>query len=137
VITVLHEQRQTELPDSAMEGDGLWLDATQIERATGWSWKPEGLCREEVCMPVPAAAEGELVRDGRLNLAALWRRSGQPVLRDSDSSTWVLGTGAIQRSAALASLNAPEFELPDLEGRPHRLSSYRGRKVFLVTWASW
>jgi peroxiredoxin len=37
----------------------------------------------------------------------------------------------------LASLEAPDFALPDWQGRPHRLSHYRGRKVLLATWASW
>jgi peroxiredoxin len=49
----------------------------------------------------------------------------------------VLGAGATQRAEALASGEAPDFELPDLTGRMHRLSDYRGRRVFLVTWASW
>ena len=34
-------------------------------------------------------------------------------------------------------LTAPDFSLPDLEGREHSLSDYRGNKVFLATWASW
>jgi hypothetical protein len=67
----------------------------------------------------------------------MWRRSGQPVVHDAASHTWVLGTGAAQRGAALSSLEAPDFELPDLSGRAHRLSDYRGRKVFLASWASW
>jgi len=88
-----------------------------------------------VCVPLPRGAD--MIRDGRLDLAAAWRRSGQPVVHDSASRVWVLGTGAAQRSAALASLQAPDFELPDLDGRLHRLSAHRGRKVFLTTWASW
>jgi hypothetical protein len=88
-------------------------------------------------MPLPRGAVSELVRDDRLDLAAMWRRSGQPVVHDAASRTWVLGTGAAQRSSALATLQAPDFTLPDLEGRMHTLSSYRGRKVFLATWASW
>ena len=32
---------------------------------------------------------------------------------------------------------APDFSLPDINGQPHRLSDYRGKKVFLATWASW
>jgi len=138
VITVLHEQRQTQWPDAAADGDALWLDDAAIEQATGWRWKPEGLCHGELCVPLPpVAAAAEVVRDGRLDLAAMWRRSGQPVVRDSASCHWVFGTGAAQRSAALATLQAPDFELPDLDGRGHRLSHYRGRKVLLATWASW
>jgi peroxiredoxin len=49
----------------------------------------------------------------------------------------VLGEGAARRSDALASLQAPDFELPDLDGHLHRLSDCRGRRVFLATWASW
>ena len=40
------------------------------------------------------------------------------------------------RQEALASLIAPDFTLPDLDGRPHTLSAHRGKKVFLVAWAS-
>jgi len=145
VITVLHEQRETQWPDAAAEGDALWLDADAVASATGWAWKPEGLCRGDTCVPLPrgrAAAEAggaasPVVREGRLDLAAVWRHSGQPVVRDAASRTWVLGTGAAQRGAALATLQAPDFTLPDLEGRPHALSALRGRKVFLATWASW
>ena len=32
--------------------DGLWLSADDAERASGWTLKPEGMCREEVCVPV-------------------------------------------------------------------------------------
>src|SRR6185295_4299620 len=82
MITLLHDQRETQLPDDTVEGDALWLDAAAIERATGWAWKPEGLCRGDICVPVPPVARSELVRGGRLNIAAIWRRSGQPVVHD-------------------------------------------------------
>jgi len=32
---------------------------------------------------------------------------------------------------------APALELPDLQGHPHRLADYRGRRVLLNFWASW
>jgi hypothetical protein len=137
MITILHDQRETQHADNAADGDALWLDGPAIEAATGWAWKPEGLCQGDICVPLPPAAKSELVRDGRLNIAAMWRRSGQPVLHDAASRAWVLGTGAEHRGAALATLQAPDFELPDLAGRAHRLSHYRGRKVLLATWASW
>lgn len=137
MITVLYEQRETRLPDAIAHGDDLWLDHAAIEQATGWSWKGEGLCHGEVCVPLPRVDGGKFACEGRLNLAAMWRHSGQPVVHDAASSVWVLGSGAAQRSAALATLRAPDFTLPDLDGCLHSLSSYRGRKVLLATWASW
>jgi cytochrome oxidase Cu insertion factor (SCO1/SenC/PrrC family) len=32
---------------------------------------------------------------------------------------------------------APAFELPDLQGRPHRLADLRGKVVMLFFWTSW
>jgi hypothetical protein len=81
--------------------------------------------------------EREFIRDGRVNLAALWRHLGQPVLHSDRGDVWILARSAGERTAALASLVAPDFALPDAEGRVHRLSDYRGKKVLLVTWASW
>ena len=49
----------------------------------------------------------------------------------------ILGVSAEERAQALASLEAPDFTLPDLDGRPHSLSEHRGKKVFLVAYASW
>ncbi|NML44587.1 hypothetical protein HHL11_12545 [Ramlibacter sp. G-1-2-2] len=136
-MIVLHEDRETALPGATADGDSLWLDAAQVAQATGWTWKPEGLCHGDTCVPLPPARRGTIVRDGRLDLAAMWGYSGQPVLHDAASQVWVLGTGAQQRSAALGSLQAPDFALPDLDGRMHTLAEQRGRKVFLATWASW
>jgi len=148
MITLVHDQRETQLPGAKARGDELWLDGPEIEQATGWTWKPQGLCHGDTCVPLPPAAHaaraasdaaaGEgMVRDGRLDLAAMWRHTGQPVVHDASTGTWVFGTGAMQRGAALTTLEAPDFALPDLDGRLHHLSSYRGKRVLLATWASW
>ena len=108
--------------------EGLSLTAADAARITGWTLKPEGMCRDEVCVPWTAPA-------GRVDLAAFWRHLGQPVANEGD--VWALGTGADQRRAALQGLEAPDFTLPDLDGRMHALSDQRGRKVLLTTWASW
>ena len=66
MITVLHEQRRTDWPDDAAQGDSLWLDRQAIEQATGWIWKAEGLCQgDDVCVPLARAAD--MIRDGRLD----------------------------------------------------------------------
>ena len=62
---------------------------------------------------------------------------GRPLALDAEEGLAVLGTAAPDRAAALAGVEAPEFALPDLEGRLHSLSEQRGRKVLIVTWASW
>jgi hypothetical protein len=90
-----------------------------------------------VCIPVPPAARESFARDGAVNIAALWRRMGNPVAASDDGDIWVLGEGADARTRALESLEAPDFTLPDLLGRTNRLSDHAGKKVLLTTWASW
>ena len=126
MATVLGEQGELTVAAT----DGLWLSAEDAERTTGWTLKPEGMCRDDLCVPMP-------VRDNRIDVAAFWARLGQPVVHDAGGETWVLGTGAAQRNEALAGLVAPDFTLPDLAGVPHTLRTLRGKKVFLCTWASW
>jgi len=124
----------TETGDMTVDAtDGLWVSAADAERATGWSLKPEGMCRDALCVPLPPAA----LRAGAVDLAAFWRRLDNVVLSDDAGEIWVLGAGASARNQALAGLVAPDFALPDLDGTPHRLSELRGRKVFLASWASW
>ena len=113
--------------------DGLCVSAADAERATGWTLKPEGMCRGEVCVPL---REG-MRRDGFVLLPAFWRALGNPVVHDERREVWALGAGADERNAVLAGLAAPDFTLPDLDGKPHTLSALRGKKVFLCTWASW
>jgi hypothetical protein len=99
--------------------------------------KPEGFCKGEVCVPVPQKQKAELVSGDRFNVSALARMLGQPVIHDEEHAVWSVGEAAAERKRTLTSLNAPEFSLPDLEGKMHRLSDYRGRKVLLASWASW
>ena len=113
--------------------DGIWLDAEDVARATGFVLKPEGMCRDEICVPLP---KGD-IRDGRVDIAAFWKRLDAPMVSDAAGEVFSLGAAAEDRNAALAGLTAPDFTLPDLTGRPHTLSRLRGKKVFLSTWASW
>ena len=112
---------------------GLWLAAADAARVAGFTLKPEGMCRDDQCVPLPSTA----IAADRVDVEAFWRRLGNPVLCADDRQTWVLGTGADDRNAALAGLTAPDFALHDLAGTPRRLSDLRGKKVLLVTWATW
>jgi hypothetical protein len=101
----------------------------------GWELHPEGLCREGLCIPVPAGVA--LESDGGVDLQALARVLDRPVAIDADEGAAYLGVSARDRARALTSLAAPDFELPDLTGRMHRLSDHRGQKILLVAHASW
>ena len=138
-VTILYQSQAPHASAATVaEGEDLWVPASELPTATGWELKPEGACRGEVCVPIPRGRQGEFLREGptRFNLAALARQLGQPVIHEDVHGVWSFGESSAAGSGA-ASLQAPDFALPDLDGRVHRLSDYRGRKVFLVFWASW
>ena len=137
MVTLVTDQGERTVAGARVEGERLWLTPSDLEAATGWELQPEGFCHGGACVPLPAGRESELVRDGRVEVGALWRHLGKALAHSEGGDLWVLGEGASQRAVALTSLEAPNFELPDLDGRLHRLSDYCGRKVFLVSWASW
>jgi hypothetical protein len=137
MITVLTDRGETHLAGAEAAGDALWLPPREAEAATGWTLEAEGPCRDGACVPLPPGRAEEIVRGGRLNVAGLWRHLGKPVARSARGDVWVLGESARERGAGLRSLEAPDFALPDPSGRVHRLSEHRGKKVLLVTWASW
>jgi len=138
-MDIIYKDRVTHIDGANAEGDNLWVSATDLINASGWELKPEGACLGDVCVPIPPARETEFIRDGghAFNLAAFARHLGQPVVHDDKNGVWYFGEAAATRRASLASLEAPDFELPDLDGKMHRLSDYRGKKVLLAAWASW
>ena len=109
------------------------LDVTpdELERRTGWELKPEGLCKDERCVPVPVGARA----DGLVDVTAVAERLGMPLVHDDRHDLWALGPEAGHR--VLASAELPPIVLADVEGRPFDLSSLRGEKVLIAAWASW
>ncbi len=116
--------------------DELWLDVPALADLTGWHLKPEGLCKGEVCVQLAGAAT-DFVDGDEVCASGLWKELQRPVLHDSERETWMLGEAAEDRARQLDTLEAPDFELPDIDGKLHRLLDHRGKKVLLVTWASW
>lgn len=137
MVEILIGQASFEPASARAEGDALWLSAADMAAVTGWMLKPEGFCKDDACVPVPPGHSGDFVREGAVNVAALWRRLCLPLAHDAAGAIWALGDSAAQRSQVLQSLQAPDFVLPDASGRRFRLSDYRGKKVLLATWASW
>lgn len=71
------------------------------------------------------------------NVTALARRLEQAYAADHEHRVWSLGPIPVTRTSFLRSAMAPDFELPNREGELVRLSDFRGKKVLIVTWASW
>lgn len=114
--------------------DTLDVPVQDFERATGWSVKPQGACKGEVCVPLPDRAR---LDGGRVDVTGVAERLGMPLVADDAHGLWALGPESLPAGHALTTAVAPELELPDFDGNPFKLSSLRGRKVLLVAWASW
>ena len=109
--------------------DSLDVSIEDFERETGFVLKPEGACRGPICVPLPRAGS-------TLDARVLAERLGMPFVHDERHGLWALGPYTVS-GRALDSAEAPDFGLPDIDGRPFRLRSLRGQKVVLVAWASW
>lgn len=124
-----------------MEADGLWLTLQELTAGTGWELKPEGVCKDEICVPVPEARRSAMLRTDPsgtwFNLAEFARLIEQPLAHDEANSVWYFGPAGWEWKTRLSSRVAPDFALPDLSGKLHALSDLRDKKVFLLFWASW
>ena len=130
--TILFDDREGVALGATIENESLWIEEADLERATGWHLESRGVCRGAQCIPAPRGADWN--RDGRFNLSAFATHRGQGVARDDAAAIWSFGPPAGVR---FADGMAPDFELPNFQGRMHALSQYRGTKVLLITWASW
>jgi len=119
----------------------LWITMDDLKRATRFVVKPQGVCRDELCFPLPAKRKDKFIsKKGKatwFNLTAFAALVKQPVARDEKNGAWYFGKREDERGTYLASLEAPNFTLPDMNGKMHSLADYHGKKVLLITWASW
>lgn len=109
----------------------LRASAADLAARTGWVAKPEGLCKGPMCVPLPGGTTDPL------DLEVVASRLGMPVLHDADHGVWALGPATVS-GKALDTAEVPDITLPDLDGNPVALSSFRGKKkVVAFAWASW
>ena len=138
--TIVYDDTATDLTAAREDAGQLWITTADLKRATRFEVKPQGVCRDELCFPLPKARQQEFVHKDAVgswfNMTAFAALVHQPVAHDEAMATWYFGLRSDQRQQ-LSSLQAPDFTLPDLNGKPHRLSNFRGKKILLVTWASW
>lgn len=107
----------------------LDIDAEAFEMATGWEIKPEGACKGDVCVPLDRSTG-----DG-FDLVATADRLGMAIVADDEAGVWAIGPASLG-GRALTTAEAPELTLPDvLTGEEVSLSSFRGQKVVIASWA--
>jgi hypothetical protein len=113
--------------------DHLDVTAEEFTRGTGWEIRPEGACKDEVCVPLPALDADDA---GRLDARVVAERLGMPIAHDEPHGLWAIGPESGNRRV-LESVRLPRLVLDDFEGNAFDFATVRGRKVVLVAWASW
>ncbi len=105
------------------------VDRDAFERGTGWTLEPKGACRGAICVPLSDGA----AKDDAVDVASVAARLGMPIVRHSPDLA-SLGPATFGERV-LATADAPDLVLPDLDGKRFDLASLRGQKVVLVAWS--
>ena len=129
--TVLFGDRSVILEKYRTEADDLWVHGADLPRINEFELKPQGACRADMCIPIPK----NLKKDQWFNLTGFARKIGESYV--SDSQVWSFGEVPVLRNSFFQSRVAPDFAVPDRKGRVVHLADFRGKKVLVVTWASW
>lgn len=141
---VIFDNVSTEIaapPALLSAGEDLWVTLADLTKATRFVLKPQGVCRDELCFPIPKTRKAAfLSTQGKttwFNLSEFARLTKQPTAYDAENSTWLFGPRPEEQNQFVSSLAAPNFRLPDANGKLRSLAEFRGKKVLLLTWASW
>ena len=99
-LTVLYGDRDVSLAASRVEAGDIWIKSADLPRINEFVIKPQGACREDICIPLPKA----LKRNGWINLSGFARKLKQSVV--NEGSVWSFGELPLLRNGFL------ERELP-------------------------
>jgi peroxiredoxin len=138
-VRVLVDGEVATIEHAFVEQGELWVPAAALPAVSGFDVKPMGLCSASQCIVVPENAGWLRQVRGRTYAAPakIAQRLDQPVVADLERRIWAFGRVPSERTVRLEDAAAPDFALPDRSGRLVRLSDFRGKKVLLLTWASW
>ena len=115
-------------------GDRVLVDPRALGELSGWQLKPEGLCRDEVCVPV---RDPDLVVGDAVDVACFAAALARPVVVDAAHGVVALGERSADRRGPIEAGLAPDFTLPQLSGGTFTFSSLGRRKKLLLAWSSW
>jgi hypothetical protein len=132
-VTVLYGDRSVTLDRTRPDPKDLWVRKADLPRVNEFEVKPQGACRNDVCIPIPKS----MLQGEWFNLTAFANKLGERYIADAGSRTWSFGEIPVLTGSYLSSRLAPDFAVPDRKGRVVHLSDFRGKKALVVTWASW
>lgn len=139
-VSILYGDRVVTL-QGFIESDDLWIKSDDLTQVNGFVLKPSGACLDEICIPVNSTGDGAIIRTDEenrwFNLTGFARKIDQAFVADTASNVWSFGEISAARGSFFNDGIAPEFALPDRTGKQVSLSDFRGKKVLLLTWASW
>jgi hypothetical protein len=140
-VTVLYNGKAVTVKETLPDPNDLWTSPDDLTRINGFVLKPEGACLDDICIPIKQDQDSDLLitRAKRkwFNVTELARKLQQPFKVDHDKRVWSFGLVPKKRSTFAEDAIAPDFAMLDRKGNTVRLSDFRGKKVLLLTWASW
>ena len=113
----------------------LGVSSDDFARATGWTLKVEGLCKDEICVPVRDTVA--MSNGSAIDVAEFARVTGRDMVIDASRNVVAMGEQASSRAASMATLDAPNFSLPDINGNLVSMSDFANRKKLILAWSSW
>ena len=129
--TVLYDDVTIQLERARRDGNSLWVKKADLPRINQFVVKPQGACRADVCIPLSK----DLKQGDWFHLTGFAERVKETYA--ADAGVWSFGEIPVVRGAFYKSRVAPDFAAPDRKGKTVRLADFRGKKVLVVTWASW
>jgi hypothetical protein len=135
-VTVIADDVTT--VEARIDGERVLIEPDALPTTIGWTLEPQGLCHGDTCVPV--RDRSALLVDGQVDLVAAAAALRRPVVvetADAGRAYLAIALPAEERRRALRELEAPDVTLPDLDGTPHSLSEWHGRKRLLQAFSSW
>src|SRR6478672_4171878 len=85
-VVVIYDGVPTEVTARPESSKDLWISIQDLTRATRFVVKPQGICRDELCFPIPKGRNSEFIsKKGTItwfNLSSFARLVKQPVAPD-------------------------------------------------------
>jgi hypothetical protein len=129
--TVLCGDRSVTVTNVRPDPTDLWVRAADLPSINDFHVKPQGACKDDTCIPIPK----DMKHGEYFNLSAFARKVHQPVV--NEAGVWSFGEMPVLRGEFYENRMAPDFAVPDRKGKIVHLSDFKGKKVLILTWASW